>query len=332
MSVTTAEMKFYKALTINDTVANGGLMSANTYTSGAVQNVFQNVLSAERLAGSNKYRKLFCKVANDADETLYANTFWIHAPTAGADWVVFFAGTQTNTQSDITGSERIYGSSVLATSVAASATTVVVNVEDATTTGIFQVGDTIHITDKLTPSSTTGNEETAEIDSIAAVSGTQVTMTLTAGLLNGYTASLTTVSSVYEPGDVLCSVDNWVETGAFTYDETTYPVVCDNIGTVEQTWTLTFTNSTTFTVSGNTVGSVGSGNITTDFVPVNSAFAKPFFTLAFAGWGGSPAAGNTLVFKTHPAAVPIWEKKVTPANCASITGNNVYLVWGGETL
>ena len=331
MSILTSELKFYKAATINDSASNGGRMSASTYTTGVVQNVFPNILSAERLAGSTKYRKIFCKVANDADETFYAPNLYFFAPTAGDDWVVFFAGTQTNTQGDLTGSERIYGAGTVATTVASGATSIVVNVESSTITGIIKAGDTLYITDKLTPTASTGNEETVVVNSINSVSGTQVTLTITTALINGYTAG-STVSSIYAVSDLACSVSNWVETGAFTFNETTYPVLCDNIGTIEQTWTLTFTSSTVFTVSGNTVGSLASGNTTTNYSPSNPDFTKPYFTLNFAGWGGTPAAGNTLVFQTHPAAIPIWEKKVTPAGASSITGNNVYLIWSGETL
>lgn len=331
MTILSSELKFYKSATVTDTAANGGRMSANLITSGVVQNVFPNVLSAERSTGSIKYRKLFFKVANDADETLYSPLLYLFAPTAGEDWVVFFEGTQTDIQSDITGSERIYGAGTLSSSVSAAGTVLVIDVEDSSITGIIQAGDTLHITDKLSPSSTSGNEETVVVGSVDSVSGTEVTVTVTSGLLNSYAAG-SSVSSVLRVGDLKCSVDNWVETGAFTYNESTYPVLCDNIGTIEQTWTLTFSSSTVFTVSGNTVGSVGSGNTTTDFSPTNTNFSKPYFTLEFEGWGGTPAAGNTLVFQTHPASVPLWEKRVVPAGCSSIAGNNVYLVAEGETL
>lgn len=331
MTITLSEMKFYKSATVTDTAANGGLMGASTYTSGVVQNVFPNVLSSERVSGSTKYRKIHCKVANDTDETLYGSKAWLFGPSAGDDWVFLFEGTYSDTQADITGSERKYGSSLLQTAADAGDTVIVIEVEDASMTGIFQAGDTIYISDKLTPTATTGNEEEKVIDSIDSVSGTQVTMTLTEQLLNSY-ATGTKVSSVVELGDIECSVSGWTETGTFTYDESNYPVILDNIGTVYQIWTLTFTSASAFTVSGNTVGSVGSGNISTDFAPVNGNFTKPYFTLEFAGWGGTPVAGDTLVFITSPAAPALWECRKVPANCSSITGNNVYLCWSGETL
>ena len=143
----------------------------------------------------------------------------------------FRGGTQRNTQGDLTGSERIYGAGTLKTTVTAGGSTLVVTVEDASLTGIFQNGDKIRVTDKATPTSGTGNEEELTISGAPVVSGLDVTITTSTTLANGYTAGLTYISSVYYPStDLAGVVDNWVETGAFTYDEATYPVLVDSIG------------------------------------------------------------------------------------------------------
>jgi len=197
---------------------------------------------------------------------------------------------------------------------------------------MFVNGDTIRVTDKLTPTSGTGNEEIHTINGVPVVAGLQVTITTTAVLANNYTtAAGGRVMSIYNYGDVKCVVDNWVETGAGTYDETAYPVVCDNISTIEQTWTLTFSDAGNYTISGDTVGAVGAGTILADFSPLNPAFSKPYFTLEFEGFGGTWAAGNTIVFQTHPAAVPIWEKRVVPAGVSSLANNKVTAVITGES-
>ena len=333
MTILDSELQCYKSTTVNDTAANGGRMSNTQVISGVVQNVWPHVLKAERDAGSTKYRKLFYKIANDADETLLSSQLWLDAPTAAGDHVVMFAGTQRNTQADITGSERKYGAANLQANAVLGSNTLVVVVEDATLTGMFVNGDTIRVTDKLTPSSLTGNEEIHTINGVPVVSGTQVTITTTAVLANNYTTVAGgRVMALYNFGDVKCVVDNWVETSAAgTYDETTYPVRCDNIGTIEQTLTLTFSDASNFTVSGDTVGSLGAGTILADFAPQNPAFSKPYFTLDFEGFGGTWAAGNTIVFQTHPAAVPIWEKRVVPAASASLANNKVTSCVSGES-
>lgn len=330
MTILASDLKFCKASSVSNLGSNGGLMSPNLYVTSVLQNLFNNVLSSERTTGSTVYRKIFCKNANDSDETFYGSKLCLFAPTAGDDWVVFFAGTQEDVQSDITGAERLFGAGTIAQDVTAGDYVIVLDVEDTSITGIFQAGDEVYITNKATYSGS-GDEETRTIDSIDSVSGVRVTLTLTEPVSADYNIG-SFISSIYDAGDVECTVSDWSETGAFTYDENNFPVVCDNIGTVEETWTLTFLNATTFSVSGATVGSVGSGNISTSFAPSNPDFTKPFFTLNYLGWGGTPVAGNSLVFKTHPSSIPVWEKKVTPAGANSMTINSVLLLWMGEAL
>ncbi len=332
MSIVDSELKFYKSATVDDTTSNGGVMTSTLITSGVLQNVFPHALAAERVAGSTKYRKIFGKVANDDDLTLLSPQVWIDVVTAADDWVTMFAGTQTDTQNDI-GTPRLYGCASLKTDVSIGGGTLVVTVEDASITGIFVDGDTIRVTDMEDPDSGTGNEEFHVISGTPSVSDDEVTITLTDTLSNAFlTADDTRVMSVYEPSDILCSVDNWVETGAFTYDEVSYEVVCDNIGTIEQTWTLTFSDDTNFTVSGNTVGALASGVIGTDYDEDNPDFTKPYFTLLSAGWGGTAVNGNTLVFQTHPASVPIWEERVIPAGATALSTNKTVLVLAGESV
>lgn len=334
MSIIDTELIFYRSSVVSDSSTNGGTLSSNSITSGAQQNVFPNVMSAERSAGSTKYRKVFLKVANDDDLSLQDAKFWLDNITAGDDWCVFWGGTQTDTQSAITGSERKYGCGTLKTTVSAAATVITVIVEDSSLTGIFQNGDTLRITDKASPTSVTGNEEFVTIASAPSVSGDEVTITIVSpGLVNGYSSTTPTrVMSVLSAGDIECAVSGWVETsGSGTFDESLYPVICDNIGTIRQTWTLTFLDATNFTVTGDTVGSVSSGVITGDYSPNNPTFSKPYFTIELDGWAGTWANGDTVVFTTSPAAYPIWEKRVVPSGAGSLSNNVISLVVSGES-
>lgn len=334
MTILSSELKAFYSAVIGDGASNGGRISFNAITSGALQNVFPHVFRSERLAGSIKHRKVFFRNCNDADETLFAPSIRLHAPTPGGDCVYFRVGTQRNAQGELTGSERKYGVGTLKTSVSPGGQSLVVTVEHADLVSIFQNGDKIRVTNKPTPDSTSGTEEELTITGVPTIVGLDVTLNTIEALANTYTAGITYVASIYSPGqDLLCKVDNWVETSsAGTYDEGVYPVLGDNIGTAEQTWTLTFNDATTFTVVGDTLGPVGSGARGADFVPVNQANGKPYFTLRTAGWGGIWAAGNTIVFQTHPPAIPIWETRIVPAATASMAGNGITSVMEGETV
>jgi hypothetical protein len=322
MPIIASEIKMYKSATVSDGSANGGRMSAVEAVSGVKNNIWPDVPETERTAGSTKYRKIFIKIADTENLALQGPNLYFTQRTPGDDYVVMMAGTQTNTQGDLTGSERIYGCGALNSNVSSGASSVTVNVETGAhgASGIFQNGDTVWISDG-------SNAEKHLLHSSTGVSwnGTQATLTFAGSetLASSYLAANTVVASVYAPSDIQTSVSNWVETsGSGTYDETTYPPVLDNIGSVEQTWTITFSSATNFTCTGNTVGSVGSGVIGSNFAPSNTGFSRPYFTLNSAGWGGTWANGNTVVFQTHPAATPIWFKRVVPAGAGSLSLNS----------
>ncbi|MBF0611677.1 MAG: hypothetical protein G8345_07750 [Magnetococcales bacterium] len=337
MAVLPSEIKFYKSTFVNDGSTNGGRMSANEITDNVKNNLWPDVPQSERLAGSSKYRKCFIKIANDSDLGLISPRFFVETQTPGEDRVLIFAGTQTDTEADLTGSERLYGSGALNANASAGASSIQVNVE-AAADAIFQNGDLIRISDKATVNAETGNTEFIRLAASNAVSwnGTVATLTFENGATLAYaytTANSTRVASVIEGDSPLeGTVSDWLESSvAGTYDEVSYPLESDHIGGIEQEWTITFTSATAFTCSGDTVGAVSGGTIGSDFSPNNSDFSKPYFLLRSTGWGGTWATNDTLIFTTHPAAQAIWEKRIIPANTASLSGNKVIIGVSGES-
>lgn len=344
MAIVDSELVMLKSTVVNDEVGNGGLMdNTAVITSGVVNNVWPSVFKAERTAGSIKYRKTFLKVANDSDETLFNTQIWMDIITQGDDWVTLFEGTQTDVQSGIGGTEDHYGCGSLNTNVAASASSFVVDVENAVlATGaadeIFRDGDTIRITNKDTPSSGTGTEEIHVISGTPTVSSLEVTITIVGTLANAYNTDDNTygtrVMSVLEPGDIEGAFDSFVDTtaGDGTYDDASYPVILDNLGTIDQTVTLTFTDATNFTAASDVAGVTLSGGVnSSDYLPSNPDLTKPYFTLESAGFAGTWASGDTIVFHTTPAAKSIWQKRTVPAGAASLTGNKAVVVFSGES-
>lgn len=332
MPIQTTDLKLRRSTVVNDTGANGGRMAATEIVDGVKNNIFPDAPLDEQAAGSLKYRKVFVHAANDDDITYADAAVFIETFTPGDDDVTLFAGTFENTQSGIA-TPRLYGGGKLNADVALGASSITVLVEDAAD-AIFQAGDRIRISDKATIGAGTGNEE---YHSIAAGgvswAGNVATITLDGTTLAaGYLASNTRVASLYEHGDVAATVGNWVETSASgTYDESGNPVEVDHIGGVSQEWTLTFTGATTFSVVGDVVGSVGSGSTGSDFSPNNPDHSKPYFTLRSAGWGGTWANGETITFRTDPAAIPIWLRRQIPPGSTGLTSNQFVVAATGQS-
>lgn len=333
MSIVAAELVWRKATVNDDTGSNGGRMTHVVSTSGVKNNIWPDVPQAERTAGSTKFRKVFVHVANDSDLTLVAPRVFLEQQTPGDDRVIFFSGTQTDTQSGISSAAPKYGCGLLNSGYTAGGLTLDVLVEDWSVVDdrIFADGRKIRVSDKANINAS-GNEEWATISGSPSASGNVITLTLAAGLANNYSATVTKVSTVYEPGDVACAVSNWVETGSGTYNESAYPLLMDNIGTIYQEWIITFTSATTFTLSGDGLGAgVATGNVSTDFSPSNPNFSKPYFTLRAAGFGGTWTTGNTIAFHTAPASIPLWYKRIVPAGASSLSGNSAIVAVDGES-
>ncbi|MFA6135483.1 MAG: hypothetical protein WC869_15835 [Phycisphaerae bacterium] len=338
------DLKVYKAK------ANGRMDGLAPVTSGVLQNVFPHVTSGQRAAGYFDYYKTFWKIADDADGTLLDPEIYTDAPTGSlTDYVLMFIMGQRDRVEDLVGyatgtdSQRKYGSAYLKADVAAiGAATCVVTVKNAAmATGadsIIAVGDIMKITSKATADALVGNEETFEVASFV-VAGLDITITRVGTFQYAYAADLVPtpvsprVSSLIKPGDLAASVTVPVKTSAAgTIDFTTSPLVLDNIGTVDEDWTLTFTDATHFTLSGDSLGVLGTGLVSADYLPNNTDFTKPYFTLALGVWGGVWAAGDTVTFTTHPAASGIGQKRVVPALSASLANNKTTQVLGGEAV
>jgi hypothetical protein len=327
MSVQADEILYYKSLVVSDAAGNGGRMSANEIVDGAARNVFNTVGESERTAGSTKYRKVFIKVANDDDLPGSEPKVVLDRYTLGDDIVTFIPGTQTDVQSAIAGTQ--YGAGKLDANVVATATTLDILVEDGTN-HTFVNGASIRISD-MADVQASGNEEFVTISGAPSVLGDVVSITFTPALANNYSASNTYVQRVYTPpADVEATIDNVVVTSAAgTFDDDF--LLPDAIGGIEDVITATFTSATAFTLVGAVAGALGVGSVGAGAAPVNADFGKPRFVIQSAGFGGTFVAGNTIVFQTHPAAVPIWLKRLVPAGAGPFTANECVLALICET-
>lgn len=322
------DIRLTKSQVVNDSGTNGGRLGTVTVNSGVAGNVFPDASQAERTAGSKKYRKAFYHNRHIGNEVAYDFMVYVENYTPAGDEVVFFEGTQTDTQMAITGNETLYGCGQLSETVAPGATSVKVVVHDWSELPVFRNGDLIRISNKANIDDELGVEEYGRIEGAPSAAGNVVTLALEAALLGGYDAADTRVASVCEIGDLRPTITDWAENSELgTFDETTYPVTGTNRGTIEQTWTLTFTGASAFTVSGDVLGPVGSGSISTPFSPTNPETSDAYFTLNHLGWGGTWGAGDTVVFKTHPSACPLWFLRDIPAMTAAQNGNRMVLAW-----
>lgn len=96
-----------------------------------------------------------------------------------------------------------------------------------------------------------------------------------------------------------------------TYNDVDFPVIVTNADAITERWAIVFTNSTSFTVVGETLGQIATGTTATDCAPINPRTGNPYFTLKKEGWGIGWATGNVLRFNQIGAVAPIWYVRTT---------------------
>lgn len=333
MTILSSELLWYKSAEVSDDTTNGGRMSANVITDAVKNNIFPDVSEAQRVAGITQNRKVFIKIANDNDLPMLTPRVFIETQSPGEDVVTFFTGTQTDTQAGITGSERKFGTGKLDATVLSGVSVITVLTEGGSGAPIFIAGDTIRISDKTSVSDAGNNEEFHTIaGGGVSYAGLIATLTLVGTLANGYAAAGTKIGSVHSPSTIAATFDTVVNNSALgTFDTTSPKLIVDFLGGVEQDWTLTFTSATVFNITGNTLGLVGTGTISTTTAPDNSDFTKPYFTILATAFGGTFVAAETITFSTRPASLPIWYQRIVSAGATSIGNNNFITAIDGES-
>lgn len=313
MSILDSELKLRPAF------ANGRMGTAEI-VGGTLNSVFGRITRAMRISGHDETIKLFWHLAHAGTVEATTCLTWLGQTTPGTGTRVVLIGgaTQRNVAGDLTGAERRYGVGKLHTAVAITDTTLVVDGEPGSGADeIFTAGDTLWISDGV-------HEEFVEIavDGVAW-STDQATLTLSAGLTYAYdSATPTYIAACLPTATVVATADNEVAVGDFTFDSGgTDPIQVDGIGTVEQTWVLTFSGATTFSVLGDTVGSLGAGATNADFTPINPANGAKYFTLPAAAWGGTPESGDTFTFQTHPASIPFFALREVAVDAPAESGD-----------
>lgn len=161
------------------------------------------------------------------------------------------------------------------------------------------------------------------IEDMALVSDAEIggRLQLTRALTHAYPATGAWVSTALILGDLRARAYSvfgqqtwsgaWSDTligsaSAAQYNGVQYPIAVTNRGATHERWRITFTNTNTFTVTGESVGQVAVGEVTSVCAPINPATGVPYFSIDPLGWGLGWAAGNVLRFNTAGANHPVW--------------------------
>ena len=323
MPYLSAELKFKKSKAVTNTSINGGRMIAAEYVNAVRENVFPLILESDRANGITLYRKIHCHLAKSDNSIGLQTRAFLTDITPGDTASYIIAATHRNTQGDISGTERKYAAGRLNSDVSVGDNIIVANFDLGNGANqVIQNGDMLWL-------SNGANEQFLTVSAITWVSDQATITTTETAAYNFLVADNSTCASVLTAENVTTSQSNWSKnTTSGVYDETTYPLLLEHLGAVEQTLTFTMTDSANFNCVSDSLGNLGAGSLGANFAPVNPDTAAPYFTLRAAGFSGTWQAGESFSVQTHPAAVPLFWIYQVNSGAAPIANDNVTLSFG----
>ncbi|MCB2217993.1 MAG: hypothetical protein KQH59_18175 [Desulfobulbaceae bacterium] len=337
-----SHLRFFKTTFSNTNTENGGPIIdslAGLIANSAMNNVWDHVLSDDRLIGETKRRILGLKIHQDDTSGYLASARFGVEPTLGSDVVRAFAVTPGQYEDDAVPPARYYCGGVLVNPVTAGAQSFLLDVKSLLCVGDVQVGDKFWLTDKYTPGGT-GNGEYVTVDTVAPTDthlliGTVELIANSYAAYNAETGQGGKGCSVLQHGTVQASFENFAQSRASGYDISTYPLILNNMGCRRDHITITFAaGGSDFSVVSERFGNLAAGVKGTDYSPMHPEWAKILFTLEGAGWdmGVTHQGGDTVEFDLNDAVAYVGEERIIPAACPPLSGNRVILLHTSEGL
>jgi hypothetical protein len=114
------------------------------------------------------------------------------------------------------------------------------------------------------------------------------------------------------------------------YNRTLYPLELINKHAITERWALIFTSSAAGNIVGETLGVIGTFNLTNDVAPVNPVTGQPYFILRYQGWGSGWATNNVLRFNTIGPNAPIWIARTILPGAQAMEDDSFFIQMRGD--
>ena len=115
------------------------------------------------------------------------------------------------------------------------------------------------------------------------------------------------------------------------YNDAIYPFVMTNLGAIQERWCVEFTSPTAFKCTGEYTGELAlTGNVNTDYLPINPVTLAPYFTIKKEGWGAGWVNGNALRFNTIAANYPIWMLRTVQSSEPAVMSDSFQTMLRGD--
>jgi len=105
--------------------------------------------------------------------------------------------------------------------------------------------------------------------------------------------------------DVNPEITNFINSGTGLCDVNKFELF--NGGAVQDNWVINFTSSTTFKMTGTVSGLIGTGNVSSDFTPINSGTGQPYVHIPLSAWSGTFTINDDVNFTTSNYQTIAWD-------------------------
>ncbi len=105
--------------------------------------------------------------------------------------------------------------------------------------------------------------------------------------------------------DVDPAITNFINSGTGLCDVNQFELF--ERGAVQDNWIINFTSATNFTMTGTTTGLVGSGNVSSNFTPINSTTGQPYINIPSGAWSGTFTVNDDINFTTSNFQTIAWD-------------------------
>ena len=195
----------------------------------------------------------------------------------------------------------------------------------------FEAGKFVLIQHPSTPA-------TREVAIVEHVNYQTGVVRLTAGVANTYPTGAT-VSTLLDLGDAQAIVSlpqfyqqAWTRTWADAPSGATIAaryngvVGMNNAGGVTDRWAIVFTSATAFDLVSERLGTIASGNTSSNFIPLNPLTNQPYMTLLASGWTTGWLPGNAMRLNTQGAHFGVWAHRCVSPSGATGTVQGVLAI------
>lgn len=337
MPLTQGDIAYFASVLNSDTVPaqNGGRKSNNQVVSGVKNNLFLDATAAQRLSGITQRRKAFIHIISDTTTALNNVRVFLDRLTNHDDYLLIQTATATGTEATDADDTALYGVGMLTGNVSAGVEAIAVTCEHADYAALlpYRVGMLVRISD-IAPGTDVGKTEFVRLTAVSII-GAAATLTFTGSpLANAFLAANTIVSGVIEQSAVAGAFNTPVVTSAAgtLAHATAGNLTVPGKGSIDDSWTLTFSSATAFSVSGTVTGALsGTGTIGADFSAINPSTSTALFKILSTAWGGTFVAGDTVTFNTTPASLPLFLRRRIPANSGTLANDVGAFAYTGES-